>query len=147
VKYIFHAKYMQYKIPVQIENEDPIFLGLSLRQLLILMVGFSFAYLVFTNLEPNTWPEIALIPSGIIAILAIMIAIFRQYEMTFVPFVLALILHNSFDKERRWEQWIDCYQPLDIGFIVASETKKKDSVDLSKKIDTIQDIQEKLKKL
>ena len=45
---------MQYKIPVQIENEDPIFLGLSLRQLMILMVGFSFAYLIFTSLEPNT---------------------------------------------------------------------------------------------
>jgi len=31
---------MQYKIPVQIENEDPIFLGLSLRQLAIMMLGF-----------------------------------------------------------------------------------------------------------
>ena len=30
---------MQYKIPVQIENEDPIFLGLSLRQLTIIMIG------------------------------------------------------------------------------------------------------------
>jgi hypothetical protein len=31
---------MQYKIPVQIENEDTIFLGLSLRQLGIIM-GFG----------------------------------------------------------------------------------------------------------
>jgi len=31
---------MQYKIPVQIENEDPILLGLSLKQLAVLMVGF-----------------------------------------------------------------------------------------------------------
>ncbi len=30
---------MQYKIPVQIENEDVIVLGLSLRQLTIMMVG------------------------------------------------------------------------------------------------------------
>jgi hypothetical protein len=29
---------MQYKIPVQIENEDPIMLWLSLRQLMIIMV-------------------------------------------------------------------------------------------------------------
>lgn len=28
---------MQYKIPVQIENEDPIFMGLSLRQLFIIL--------------------------------------------------------------------------------------------------------------
>ena len=28
---------MQYKIPVQVENEDPIFLNLSVRQLGIIM--------------------------------------------------------------------------------------------------------------
>ena len=138
---------MQYKIPVQIENEDPIFLGLSLRQLMILMIWFSFAYLIFTSLEPSTWAEIALIPSGLVGILTTMIAIFKQYEMTFIPFVLALILLNSFDKERKWEQGVDNFQPLDVWFLVATETKKKDSIDLSKKIDTMQDIQEKLKKI
>jgi len=45
---------MQYKIPVQIENEDPIFLGLSLRQLIIIMIAFSIAYGIFTGLAPNT---------------------------------------------------------------------------------------------
>ncbi len=138
---------MQYKIPVQIENEDPIFLGLSLRQLMILMVGFWFAYLIFTSLEPNTWPEVALIPSGFVALLALLIAIFKQYEMTFVPFVLAFILLKSFPKERKWEQSIDSFQPLDIGWIVASESKKKDSIDLQEKMNTIQEMQEKLKKI
>ena len=76
-----------------------------------------------------------------------MIALFKQYEMTFIPFVLALILMGAFPKKRKWEQGTDSFQPLDIGFIVASETKKKDSIDLSQKIDTMQDIQEKLKKL
>lgn len=54
---------MQYKIPVQIENEDPIFLGLSMRQLFTIMVGGSFAYLIFRSLEPEIGPEIALLPS------------------------------------------------------------------------------------
>ncbi len=36
---ILTEKSMQYKIPVQIENEDVIVLGLSLRQLTIMMVG------------------------------------------------------------------------------------------------------------
>jgi hypothetical protein len=44
---------MQYKIPVQIENEDPIFMGLSLRQLTILMIGFGIAYLLFQNISPQ----------------------------------------------------------------------------------------------
>jgi len=138
---------MQYKIPVQIENEDPIFLGLSLRQLMILMIGFSFAYLIFTSLEPNTGPEIALIPSGVVAIITFLIAVFKQYEMTFVPFVLALILMWAFPKERKWEQGTDVFQPIDVGFLVATETKKKESIDLSQKIDTMQDMQDKLKKI
>jgi hypothetical protein len=41
---------MQYKIPVQIENEDPILLGLSLRQLAIIMVFFGIAYSIYTSL-------------------------------------------------------------------------------------------------
>lgn len=44
---------MQYKIPVQIENEDKIFLNLSLRQIMILMIGFSVAYTLFKSLEKS----------------------------------------------------------------------------------------------
>lgn len=57
---------MQYKIPVQIENEDPIFMGLSLRQLFIIMIGGGIAYLVFKSLSPSIGVKIAFIPSGII---------------------------------------------------------------------------------
>ncbi len=41
---------MQYKIPVQIENEDPILLGLSLRQLTIIMISWAIAYQTFKSL-------------------------------------------------------------------------------------------------
>jgi hypothetical protein len=39
------------------------------------------------------------------------------------------------------------FQPIDVGFLVATETKKKESIDLSQKIDTMQDMQDKLKKI
>ena len=138
---------MQYKIPVQIENEDPIVLGLSLRQLIILMVGFSFAYLIFSTLEENTWFEIAIIPSGGVAIITVLIAVFKQYEMTFIPFILALILLNSFPKQRLWSQWVDSFQSIDIGFIPINQAKKNNSIDLTQKQDTIKEFQEKLKKI
>ena len=41
---------MQYKIPLQIENEDIIVAGLSLRQLIIMMVWGGLAYTVFKNM-------------------------------------------------------------------------------------------------
>lgn len=58
---------MQYKIPLQIENEDTIVLGLSLRQLGIMMAFGGVAYSLFKFLEPQIG-NIALVPSGIIAI-------------------------------------------------------------------------------
>ncbi len=62
---------MQYKIPVQIENEDPIFLGLSLRQLAILMFGGAIAYGIFQTLAPQTGANIALFPSGVVALITL----------------------------------------------------------------------------
>jgi hypothetical protein len=105
---------MQYKIPVQIENEDPIFLGLSLRQLAIVMVGFGLAYGIFQTLAPKAGGEIALIPSGIIAAFTLAIAVFKYNEMTFIPFVLSVIRFNIFPKQRIWQNGTDSFQPIDI---------------------------------
>ncbi len=138
---------MQYKIPVQIENEDPIFLGLSLRQLAIMMLGFWMAYGIFQTLSPNLGGEIALLPSGIIAIITVAIAIFKYNEMTFVPFVLSLIRFNIFPRKRNWQQWIDSFWAIDVGFLSNIEEKKQETVDMQEKMDTIQELQEKLKKI
>ena len=60
---------MQYKIPVQIENEDPIVLGLSMRQLAICIVFLGIAYSLFTSLERSVGAEVAMIPSIFIALI------------------------------------------------------------------------------
>lgn len=138
---------MQYKIPVQIENEDPIFLGLSLRQLMIIMIGFGIAYLLFQNLAPQTGGEIALIPSGAIAALTVAVAVFKYNEMTFVPFILSLIRFNIFPKERSWQNTVDSFQPIDIGFVTNFEEKKQEEIDMQGKIDTMETLQEKLRKI
>lgn len=138
---------MQYKIPVQIENEDPIFLGLSLRQLSIVMIGFGIAYSIFQSLAPSLWGEIALIPSWFIAALTLAIAVFKIHEMTFIPFLLSLVRLNIFPKERKWENTIDSFQAIDIGFLRSEDQKKENNVDLDSKASSLQDLQEKLKKL
>ncbi len=138
---------MQYKIPVQIENEDPIFLGLSLRQLTIIMIGGGIAYGVFQSLAPSTWSKIALLPSGFIAIVTIAIAIFKYNEMTFIPFVLSLIRFNIFPRERNWQSGVDSFWAIDIGFLSNIEEKKQENIDMQEKINTISELQEKLKKI
>ena len=67
---------MQYKIPVQIENEDPIILWLSLRQLTILIIGSGIWYTVFKSLLPSMSAEVAAIPWIIIAAIALLIAVY-----------------------------------------------------------------------
>jgi hypothetical protein len=138
---------MQYKIPVQIENEDPIFLGLSLRQLTIIMIGFWIAYTIFQSLAPNTGWEIALIPSWFIAGITVAIAVFKYNEMTFIPFILSAIRLSIFPKMRKWENGTDSFQPIDVWFLSQEWLKKTDDVDMQKKIDTMSELQEKLKNI
>ena len=138
---------MQYKIPVQIENEDPIVFGLSLRQLAILMIGWWIAYAIFTNLSESVWTEIAALPAIFIAIITFMIAVFRHSEMTFVPFILSLLRLKTNGQERRWEQWIDSYQPIDIWFISIETTKRNEEIDFNSKIDKIKHIDDQLNKI
>lgn len=138
---------MQYKIPVQIENEDTIIFWLSLRQLMIIMVWWGIAYQIFISLEPNTGWEIAAIPSIIIFAITLLIALFKQYEMTFIPFILALLRFNINFKERFWIKWIDSFSFLEI-WIVVNNTKKEDSlIDFKNKIEKIKSLEENLNKI
>ena len=64
--YFSKTKIMYYKIPIQIENEDTIVLGLSLRQLGIMMAFGGIAYALFQFLESRIG-GIALVPAIIVA--------------------------------------------------------------------------------
>jgi hypothetical protein len=109
---------MQYKIPVQVENEDKIFLNLSLRQLIIIMLGFSVSYTMFKQLEPNVGWSIALFPCWTIAFITVVIAVFKNSEMTFVPFMLNLFrLQVSSGWQRVWSKWVDSFSKVEIWYV------------------------------
>lgn len=138
---------MQYKIPVQIENEDPIIFWLSLKQLIIIMIWWAIGYWVFNSLEPNVWWEIALIPTIIIIWITLFIALFKQYEMTFLPFILALLRFNINFKERSFVKTIDSFSPLDIWIIVNNEKKDHQKIDLQDKSEKIKFLKDNLNKI
>ena len=138
---------MQYKIPVQIENDDPIFLWLGLKQLVIIIIWGWISYMIFKWLAPGLWPEIAAIPSGILFIITIAIAIFKHSEMTFIPFILNLTRQkiNSWDKI--WTKWVDSFQSIDIWYITVSSEKKKEEINTATKVDMIKGLDERLKNI
>ncbi|MDD2871848.1 MAG: PrgI family protein [Candidatus Gracilibacteria bacterium] len=138
---------MQYKIPVQIENEDPIILGLSLRQLAIIVAGGGIAYSLFVSIAQNTGPEIAALPSIAIFLVAVLIAVFKYSEMTFIPFILAFVRFKTNLAERKWDKGIDSFQPIDIGFLSNIENKVDKKIDFSSKIDKIKELDDKISKI
>mgnify|MGYP002078541537 FL=1 len=137
---------MQYKIPVQIENEDPILLWLSLRQLSIVMIWFWIWYSIFKSLAP-IWVEIAAIPAITIAVIWVVIAIFKYSEMTFIEFLLSFIRYKVNIDNRKWVKWVDSYSLMDIWFISNIENKIDNKIDFQDKINKMKEMEDKLNKI
>ena len=125
---------MQYKIPIQIENEDPIVLWLSIRQLTIMMMWGGIAYTVFKSLEPQLGPRWALAFGVPFAIIGIVIALVKVAEMTFLPFVLNFFRMRLNSKERKWSMWCDGYSDMEVGYV--SMTTEKAKADANKSLET-----------
>lgn len=138
---------MQYKIPVQVENEDKIVLWLSLKQLIILMVWGWIAYSVFTSLEPQFGWEVALIPSIIIMGFFAGIALLKLHHMTFTPFMLALARLNINARERSWIMWVDSYTPMTIGYVTTGQQTQKEDIKVATLEEKKKDMDEFLKNL
>lgn len=137
---------MQYKIPVQIENEDPILLGLWLKQLAVIMIWGWIAFSVFDSLK-WIWNEIAAIPAVMIFWVTVLIAIFKHSEMTFIPFILSILRTSINWKERRWIKWVDSFQPIDIGYVTNSSSKKDSKITFESKFEKLQNLEDKINKI
>lgn len=138
---------MQYKIPLQIENEDIIVAGLSLRQLIIMMVWGGLAYTVFKNMGPKVWPTIAAFLAAPLAIIGITVALTKIYEMTFLPAILNYIRLSLNAKSRIWSVGTDSFSDLEVGYVTlpsqAKELHQNESIE-SKMTD---EVSQKINKL
>jgi hypothetical protein len=114
---------MQYKIPIQIENEDVIFAWLSLRQLTIIMVWWGLGYAIFKSVETNLWPQIGLILAVPFVLIGIIIALMRVAEMTFLPTALNFFRLSLNAVERKWSQWTDSYSDIEVGYVTLNQQK------------------------
>lgn len=137
---------MQYKIPVQIENEDTIIAWLSLRQLGIMMAWGGLTYGVFRSLEGSFPPLVAIIIASPFAIIGILIALIKVSEMTFLPFFLNFLRLNLNGRERVWSQGTDSYTELDIGYVPMIKDKMNPWTRKHLNLTSL-DAKEKMKKL
>lgn len=126
---------MQYKIPIQIENEDVIVAGLSLRQLVIIMIWSGIAYALFKYAEPRIGSEAGLIIAIPFVLIGLIIALARISEMTFLPLILNFFRLSLNSRVRLWSQGTDGFSAGDIGF-VNTDIKSQQSTDI-KSLETI----------
>ncbi len=124
---------MQYKIPIQIENEDTIVAGLSLRQLGIIAAWGWVGYTIFNTLEPQLGSKVATVFAAIPVIIFIVIALVRISEMTFLPAILNFCRLHLNAKVRGWAIGTDSFSDLEIGYVTPSsqmkEMKKNESLE------------------
>ena len=135
---------MQYKIPVQIENEDPIILWLSLRQLSILMGFWSVGYMIFNSLSTVIPTEIAAAPWVVLLLIGFLIAKFKHSGMTFVQFILAFMRLKANIQQRHWIWSVDSFHPFDIWYVQNTDNKKDETIDFSSKLDKIHELEKKI---
>ena len=121
---------MQYKIPIQVENEDTIILGLSLRQMGIIIVGLILAFGIFNKFQWQV-PKTPLIIICVVFVgIFFIVAKFRTHEMTFLPFLLnmARFKINGNGAKGEWRIWtrgVDSYSPLEIGYVRPEQYEEK----------------------
>lgn len=116
---------MQYKIPIQIENEDVIVAWLSLRQIMIMMVWWGIGYGLFKYAEPRLGSNIWLIIGSPFVLIGVVIALMKISEMTFLHVALNFFRLTLNSKLRIWSQWTDSFSDMEIGYITPSNSQKE----------------------
>ncbi len=140
---------MQYKIPIQIENEDTIVAGLSLRQLAIMMLWWGIAYGIFQKLSATAWETVGLFVAIPIVITGITIALLKVSEMTFLPTIISIIRLSLNAKSRMWSHGTDSYSDLEIGYVILPNQAKlsESNKSLESRISDDHQVSEKILKL
>lgn len=138
---------MQYKIPVQIENEDTIFLWLSWKQLTIVAVWGMGWFKLFEQLSMSIPASIAAIPAILICLICLAVALFKKDWMTFTMLILSLVRMNINIKERFWIMWVDSFCPLDIWYVTLDNKKEDNKIEVWNKMEKIKNLEDSLNKL
>lgn len=116
---------MQYKIPIQIENEDVIVAWLSLRQLGIMMIWGWIGYGMFKFIEPRLGSTLGLWFGAPFILFGIGIALMKISEMTFLHVLLNYLRLTLNSKLRIWSQWTDSFSDMEIGYIIPNNSQKE----------------------
>lgn len=137
---------MQFKVPQNVQMEDKIVGPLTLKQLIIIGAGGGVAYLVHAILSRAYYWELWAPPVFIIALLTLIVAFVKIYNLSFGKFMLLFIEHNLLPRQRKWVKAsgdIPLKKPIEIP----SKKKKRPQEKSQEALDSINKLDQISKKL
>ncbi len=75
--------------------------------------------MLFKSLEAGLGPQIAAVPLILCIIISLFVALFRNSEMTFLPFILNVLRLNLNTNVRVWSKGTDSFSNLEIGWVTS----------------------------
>ena len=120
---------MRYKVPQDVQREDQILWFLTLRQVIILILGFGLSYFLWSSMSKNyDLNQVETILVWIPAALAAAISFLKIHGISVFKFVLLQIEQNMFRPPRR--RWIkhagEPFVSMTTPFTMSGEKKKKE---------------------
>lgn len=140
---------MQYKVPQDTGTAET-FLNLgiirmSLKQMIILFVGFGIGYLLYLSLFPAFGTYVALVPAGLIGIISLAFAFVHKDNMSFARMLLLLIEMRINPMARHWIPGGATLSPFDQILSLQGPTEApKDTSVQDRKIERISSLVETL---
>ena len=121
---------MRYKVPQDVQREDQILWVLTLRQVIILIIGFGFSYMLFSSLnkqyELNQIEQILIwIPGAMAAALAFV----KIKGIPLIKFILLLLEKLFRPAHRKWvKHGGDPFVSMTTPFSMTKEKKEKEEI-------------------
>jgi len=136
---------LRVKIPQNVEREDQIIFFITMRQLIILIVGGGITYFIFSFFQRNfPWESWMWIPIVFCGAITAAIAFFKFNELDFVEIILLLLEKVFLTNKQIWQNGADSYflaKNLDLTQKKKDnneqEKEKINNKDLSKMVDVL----------
>lgn len=134
---------MQFKIPQDVLRPDKIVGFLTLRQLVIVIIGGGIAYALYVALSKQYYLEIWLPPVAFVGLLTLAFAFFKFHDIVFEKFILIFVEYKFRPRARTWQKMQGdvvlsvLRNPLNFGQPTAKKADVLSEQDRRKKLEEI----------
>lgn len=95
---------MQFRIPQDVQREDTIFLNVTFKQLLIMLIGGGISYSLYIILAKSGQSQMtSIVPALVLVFVTLAVAFLKIRDMTFLEAVLYYIEYSMKPKIRFWK--------------------------------------------